>query len=324
MKVSALSLRDLEYAVAVAEESHFGRAAERCAVSQPTLSVQVRKLEEALGIVLFERTSRRVLLTPAGQAVVRQARLVLAEAQRLLLVAREGEDGRLSGRLLLAAIQTLGPYLFPQVLRGLRQEFPDVALALSEGRTAEILDGLREGRFDAALVSLPIAPAGFTVVPLFEEPFLLACPADHAFAGGEAPAPVDLAGPGLLLLDEGNCLRDQAVAACGAGPGAGRHATSLETLRSMVAAGAGYTLLPALAAPSGPDPTGLTVCRRLGAGGPGRTIALAWRASDPRARGLDGLAAYFRAHAPGATLPCGHPLDAPASPARHDVGPIPV
>ncbi|MFE1600289.1 LysR substrate-binding domain-containing protein [Methylobacterium sp. ID0610] len=305
MNIAGLSLRDLEYVVAVADETHFGRAAERCNVSQPTLSVQVRKLEEALGLTIFERTNRRVLLTPSGQVVVRQARAVLAEAHRLLLLAREGVGAALAGRLVLAAIQTLGPYLFPQVLRQLRQEFPQLALALSEGRTAGILEGLREGRLDAALISLPIAEAGLTVAPLFREPFLLVCPADHAFAMGDGPRAEDLAGPDLLLLDEGNCLRDQTMAACGAGPAAGRHATSLETLRSMVAAGAGYTLLPALAAPQGPDPSGLTVCRRFGEGGPDRVIALAWRASDPRSEGLTRLAGFFRAHAPGATLPCG-------------------
>ena len=309
MNVSGLSLRDLEYVVAVAEEGHFGRAAERCAVSQPTLSVQVRKLEEFLGVALFERSNRRVLLTPGGQAVVRQARAVLAEARALLLVAREGrDDGTLRGRLVLAAIQTLGPYLFPKVLRDLREAFPHLALALSEGRTAEILDALREGRADAALVSLPVPETGLAVAPLFDEPFLLACPAEHAFAAGPAPRAGDLAGTDLLLLDEGNCLRDQAAAACGAGPASGRHATSLETLRSMVAAGAGYTLLPALAAPPGPDPTGLTVCRGFGPDGPRRTIALAWRASDPRAEGLAELAGFFRRHAPHATLPVGHPV----------------
>ncbi|RVU20777.1 LysR substrate-binding domain-containing protein [Methylobacterium oryzihabitans] len=304
MNAAALSLRDLEYVVALAEEGHFGRAAERCNVSQPTLSVQVRKLEGLLGLVLFERSQRRILLTAGGEAVVRQARLVLAEARRLLTVAREGSGTALSGRLELAAIQTLGPYLFPRVLRRLRQDFPEVALALSEGRTAEILDGLRDGRIDAALLSLPLPESGLTVAPLFREPFLLACPADHDLATHPGPRAADLAGPGLLLLDEGNCLRDQAVMACGAGPATGRHATSLETLRSMVAAGAGYTLLPALAAPAEADPHGLTVTRGFGEDGPSRIIALVWRASDPRSGGLDRLAAFFRAHAPGATLPC--------------------
>lgn len=304
MNLNGLSLRDLEYVVAVADEGHFGRAAERCNVSQPTLSVQVRKLETALGLTLFERSNRRVLLTPAGQIIVRQARTVLAEAQRLLALATEGRGSPLTGRLVLAAIQTLGPYYFPLILRLLRQEFPLLSLALSELRTAEILDGLREGRIDAALISLPLPATGLTVSPLFVEPFWLACPAEHPLAQGGALRATDIAGPDLLLLDEGNCLRDQTVAACGAGGSAGRHATSLETLRSMVAAGAGYTLLPALAVPAGPDPSGLTVTRGFDADGPGRTIALAWRTSDPRAPGLAHLAAFLRGHVPAGTAAC--------------------
>ncbi|MBE7200269.1 MAG: LysR family transcriptional regulator [Parafilimonas terrae] len=304
MNLSGLSLRDLEYVVAVADEGHFGRAAERCNVSQPTLSVQVRKLEGTLGLALFERSNRRVLLTESGQAIVRQARTVLAEAQRLLALANEGRGSPLTGRLALAAIQTLGPYFFPLVLRSLRATFPLLSLSLFESRTADILDGLRDGRIDAALVSLPLNPGSLSVSPLFIEPFHLACPAEHPLAQGGALSAGAIAGPDLLLLDEGNCLRDQAIAACGAGSSAGRHATSLETLRSMVAAGAGYTLLPALAVPSGPDPSGLTVVRTFDVDGPGRTIALAWRASDPRAAGLAHLAAFFRAHAPEGTAAC--------------------
>ena len=304
MNLNGLSLRDLEYVVAVADESHFGRAAERCNVSQPTLSVQVRKLETALGLTLFERSNRRVLLTPAGQIIVRQARTVLAEAQRLLALATEGRGSPRTGRLVLAAIQTLGPYYFPLILRLLRQEFPLLSLALSELRTAEILDGLRDGRIDAALISLPLSGAGLTLSPLFVEPFWLACPSEHPLAQGGALRATDIAGPDLLLLDEGNCLRDQTVAACGAGSAAGPHATSLETLRSMVAAGAGYTLLPALAVPAGPDPSGLTVTRGFDVDGPGRTIALAWRGSDPRAPGLHHLAAFLRAHVPAGTAAC--------------------
>ncbi|SDM45188.1 LysR family transcriptional regulator, hydrogen peroxide-inducible genes activator [Methylobacterium phyllostachyos] len=304
MNLSGLSLRDLEYVVAVADEGHFGRAADRCNISQPTLSVQVRKLETALGLVLFERSNRRVLLTEAGQVIVRQARVILGEAQRLLTLASEGRGSPLTGRLILAAIQTLGPYFFPLVLRPLREEYPLLTLSLQESRTADIVEGLRDGRIDAALVSLPVPQHALTAAPLFIEPFWLACPAEHALARGGALSATEIAGPDLLLLDEGNCLRDQAIAACGAGSSVGRHATSLETLRSMVAAGAGYTLLPALAVPAGPDPSGLTVTRAFDVDGPGRTIALAWRTSDPRASGLSRLAAFFRAHAPPGTAAC--------------------
>ncbi|WP_267355375.1 MULTISPECIES: LysR substrate-binding domain-containing protein [unclassified Methylobacterium] len=304
MNLSGLSLRDLEYVIAVADEGHFSRAAERCNISQPTLSVQIRKLETALGVVLFERSKRRILLTEAGQVIVRQARVVLVEAQRLLAFASEGRGSPLTGRLILAAIQTLGPYLFPLVLRPLREEYPLLTLSLRESRTADIVEGLRDGRIDAALVSLPVPQHGLTASPLFIEPFWLACPAEHALARGGALSATEIAGPDLLLLDEGNCLRDQAIAACGAGSSIGRHATSLETLRSMVAAGAGYTLLPALAVPAGPDPSGLIVTRAFDLDGPGRTIALVWRTSDPRAPGLSSLAAFFRAHAPPGTAAC--------------------
>jgi LysR family hydrogen peroxide-inducible transcriptional activator len=303
MNVTALSLRDLDYVVAVAEERHFGRAAERCNVSQPALSAQVRKLEEALGLVLFERTSRRVLSTAAGDRIVRQARAVLAEAHKLLVIAGEGHPGGFSGRLALAAIQTLGPYLFPIVLRGFRAAFPDLSLNLSEGRTADLLEGLREGRIDTALVSLPVDETGLSLAPLFVEPFLLACPAGHRLADKQPIEAEDLGGPDLLLLDEGNCLREQAIAACGAGSKAGRHATSLETLRSMVAAGGGYTLLPWLATREVRDPDGLVVCRPLPSGEHGRVIALAWRASDPRHAGFADMARFFREQAPDGTRP---------------------
>jgi LysR family hydrogen peroxide-inducible transcriptional activator len=303
MNVAALSLRDLEYVVAVTEERHFGRAAERCHVSQPALSAQIKRLEEALGLSLFERTSRKVLPTARGEAVARQARAVLAEAQKLIVVAQHGGDA-LSGRLALGAIQTLGPYLFPRVLRALRQRFPNLALTLAEGRTADLLEGLREGRLDAVLLSPPVDSSGLALARLFEEPFLLSCPAGHPLAGADEIRAETLAGPELLLLEEGNCLRDQALAACAATPNAGRHATSLETLRSMVAAGAGYTLMPRLASGEGPDGTGLVVTRRFGPDGPARTVALTWRGTDPRRASLKRLAAFFREHAPDGTTAC--------------------
>lgn len=310
MNLAGLSLRDLEYVVSVDEERHFGRAALRCNVSQPALSSQIRKLEEALGLKLFERTSRRVLPTEIGIAVARQARRVLAEAQGLLEVARRGRRGGLRGRFALAAIQTLGPYLFPLVLKPLRNFFPDLALTLSEGRTHEILSGLREGRIDAALLSPPFEESGFASLPLFSEPFLLACPADHPLARAKEIVGTALSGPDLLLLDEGNCLRDQALAACGTAT-AGRHATSLETLRSMVAAGGGYTILPRLAAQDARDSTGLLVYRRIEERSAGRLISLVHRTSDPRTDDFRALAEFLRDHAPAGTeaVRSGQPLD---------------
>lgn len=300
MNLAGLSLRDLEYVVTVEEERHFGRAALRCNVSQPALSSQLRKLEEALGVALFERTSRRVLPTETGLAVARQARRVLAEAAKLLEVASRGRQGGLKGRFALAAIQTLGPYLFPLVLKRLRELFPDLALTLSEGRTSDIIEGLREGRVDAALLSPPFDESGVASLPVFVEPFLVACPANHPLAAMSTVSGRQLAGPDLLLLDEGNCLRNQALAACDASS-AGRHATSLETLRSMVAAGGGYTIMPRLAAREDRDTDGLLVYRRFVEPNAGRTIALVYRNSDPRIDEFQALAAFLRDHAPPGT-----------------------
>jgi len=296
MNVGGLSLRDLEYLVTVADERHFGRAAKRCNVSQPALSTQLRKLEAALGVIVFERTSRRVLPTERGRAVIRQARTILEEAQRLLVIAREGDEAPLTGAFALGAIQTLGPYYFPLVLRPLRDTFPGLALHLSEGRTADLVASVRDGRIDAALLSLPLDRAGLCVAPLFNEPLLLAHPGDHRFNQAATIRGDDLAGPDLLLLEEGNCLRDQTIAACAAVSSGGRHATSLETLRSMVAAGNGYTLLPLLSAR--PDPNGLIVTRTIEPESPERTIVLAWRASDPRSDSLALLVEFFRQHCP--------------------------
>lgn len=298
MNITGLSLRDLEYVVAVADHRHFGKAAERCSVSQPSLSAQVRKLEELLGVTLFERTSRRVLVTPQGEAVIRQARTVLEEAQKLLAVAR-GTEGTLLGRLSVGAIQTLGPYLFPHLLPAMRRHLPDVPLVLSEGRTEGLLEELREGRLDAVLLSLPIDGEGLTCASLFFEPFVLAHPAGHRLEGLPTLALADLDPGELVLLEEGHCLRDQALAVCGATARGLRHATGLETLRHMVAAGAGTTLMPLLATGDGATVGGLVAYRPFhGDDPPGRVIGLVWRAGDPRAPGFRALADRLRAAAP--------------------------
>jgi len=284
MSLAGISLRDLEYLVAVADLRHFGNAAAQCGVSQPALSGQIRKLEDRLGTPVFERAGKKVLMTARGDALVAQARHVLTEARRLMELARDLNEP-LTGPLGLSAIQTLGPYLFPHVLRPLRDCFPKLDLTLGEGRTDELLAHLRDGRIDAALVALPVAERGLTAEPLFFEPFLLAHPAGHRLGDLSAVTIADLPPDGLMLLEEGHCLRDQALALCGAGgttSARARHATSLETLRHMVATGAGYTLMPALAA--GQDDTlgGLIVYRSFTPDRPGRVIALAWRSSDPR------------------------------------------
>jgi LysR family hydrogen peroxide-inducible transcriptional activator len=282
MLLNRLSLRDMEYAVAVADERHFGRAAERCHVSQPALSAQVKKLEATLGVQLFERTSRGVIVTGIGRRLIAQARRMLDEGRHLLEIA--SASGPLSGELVVDAIATLGPYVVPHILRPLREEFPAASFVLREGRTADILAALDSGQSDLALISTPILEEGRAVIPLFDEPFVAIHPADTAL-GNRTPITIeDLEGAEILLLEEGHCLRDQALALCTrAGVRTQRHATSLETLRHMVAAGAGCSLMPALAAESRESFGGLLRYTPIDDARACRSIALAFRASDPRA-----------------------------------------
>jgi LysR family hydrogen peroxide-inducible transcriptional activator len=302
LSLNRLSIRDLEYALAVAEARHFRRAAERCHVSQPALSAQVRKLEEMLGVALFERTPRGVLVTPHGARILPQARRLLEEARRLIELAKL-EDG-LSGPLWVDAIATLGPYLFPHILRPLRDRFPRIDFVLREGQTERILAALASGESDIALVSEPIAHEGFATFPLFDEAFVAIHP-PHLLSRLHPPLTIgDLTTENLLLLEEGHCLRDQALALCdGAAPGATRHATGLETLRHMVASGAGYSLLPALAAQSRETFGGLLAYTELDDPGACRRIVLACRASDPRQEHYAALADVIRANVPAVVRP---------------------
>ncbi|SHK30375.1 LysR family transcriptional regulator, hydrogen peroxide-inducible genes activator [Roseomonas rosea] len=293
MSLAGLSLRDLEYLLAVAEHRHFGRAAERCGVSQPALSAQIRKLEGLLGMAVFERLPGRVLVTPRGEAVLARAAVVVREAQALLLAAR-ADDAPLAGPFRLGAIPTLGPYLLPHLLRPMREAFPAMRAVLSEARTAELRDWLKSGALDAALCCAGPPDPALRAIPLFVEPFLLMHP-----AGRTPRMPLPLPGAEeLLLLEEGHCLRDQTLAACGIGaPGGTRHATGLEMLRHMVAAGEGVSLMPAIAAAAlGPVPGLLEYSPAPE--GVGREITLLVRSSDPRAEGLDALAALMRRSAP--------------------------
>lgn len=300
MSLSGLSLRDLEYLVAVAEQGHFGRAARACAVSQPSLSGQVRKVEVLLGVVVFERGGRRVAVTRRGEAVVGQARRVLGEARRLLDLAK-GFEEPLAGPFALGALATLGPYLFPHLLGPLRRRFPRTELRLSEARTAELLEALVVGDLDAALVSLPLGRDGLEAAALFFEPFLLVHPPGHPLAGLRPLTVEGLSPDRLLLLEEGHCLRDQALALCGAPGAERRHATGLETLRHMVAAGAGYSIVPALAATPHAMLDGLVRYTPFDEPDAGRTVALVWRAGDPRRERFGLLAGFLREVAPEGT-----------------------
>jgi LysR family hydrogen peroxide-inducible transcriptional activator len=290
-----MNLRDLRYLVALADLRHFGKAADACFVSQPTLSTQVRKLEEELGVTLVERAPRTVMLTAAGQDVVARARRLLADVDELKEAARRSQDPE-SGSLRLGVFPTLGPYLLPHVLPQLQARFPKLELLLVEEKSDVLLARLREGKLDAALLALPVHDDQLHAELLFDEPFVLAAPAQHPLASKASLTMDQLSDETLLLLEDGHCLRDQALDVCrlsGANEKAGFRATSLETLRQMVAAGVGVTLLPAL---SVHEPVVQPANIRLvafDAPVPSRQIALVWR----RSSALDGFL-----HDLGATL----------------------
>lgn len=278
-----MNLRDLEYLVALAETRHFGRAAERCHVSQPTLSAQLRKLEEFLGVALVERQPRRLALTAAGEAVVERARRMLRDADDIRSLARASQDP-LAGSLKVGLIPTLGPYLLPRVAPRIAKALPKLQLLLHEYQTAPLVERTLAGELDLAILALPADTKGLVTRPLFDEAFLVAMPGKHRLAARRQVRAADLEDEKLLLLEEGHCLRDQALEVCahvGTEEQAFR-ATSLETLRQMVASGLGLTLLPELAA-DGPfaSARGLAV-RPFAAPTPHREIGAAWRRSSSR------------------------------------------
>jgi LysR family hydrogen peroxide-inducible transcriptional activator len=293
-----MNLRDLSYLVALADHRHFGRAAAASFVSQPTLSTQIRKLEDELGVSLVERAPRRIMLTPIGRDIAERARRVLSDVAQMGEVARRSQNPE-AGTVRLGLFPTLAPYLLPHVLPAVRTRFPLLELLLVEEKTDVILTRLREGRLDACLLALPVHDDQLHVEPLFEEPFVLAVPKSHRLAARNTPlALADLDDEHLLLLEEGHCLRDQALDVCrlaGADERDGFRATSLETLRQMVAAGVGITLLPMLAVqPPVPPSPGIHLLAFRGKP-PNRTIAMVWRRSSAMADFLLKLAAQFGA-----------------------------
>ncbi|HET8553758.1 MAG TPA: DNA-binding transcriptional regulator OxyR [Rhodanobacteraceae bacterium] len=291
-----MNLRDLHYLVALAEHRHFGHAAEACFVSQPTLSTQIRKLEDELGVTLIERTPRQALLTEVGRDIADRARAVLDEVEQIRNVARRTSDPE-SGTLRLGIFPTLGPYLLPHVVPLIHERFPRLELLLVEEKTEEVLKRLREGKLDAGIVALPIHDEHLHAEFLFEEPFLLAVPEGHPLTRKRTLKLDDLADQNLLLLEDGHCLRDQALEVChlaGAGEKSGFRATSLETLRQMVAAGVGITLLPTLAVkPPVAQAPNMRLMEFRGHT-PHRRIALLWRKSSAKTDFLLQLAGVFK------------------------------
>ena len=310
-----MNLRDLHYLVALADHKHFGRAAEASFVSQPTLSTQIRKLEEELGVTLVERNPRKVLLTDVGRQIVARARDVLNEVEQIKRIAHRDQDPE-SGSLRLGIFPTLGPYLLPHVLGTIRERFPRMELLLVEEKTPELVQRLREGKLDAAILALPVHDDTLHAEFLFEEPFLLAAPDAHPLAGRRTLKLADLEDEHLLLLEDGHCLRDQALEVCrmsGAGEKQGFRATSLETLRQMVAANVGVTLLPVLAVQPPIAHTGNVHLTPFRGRAPSRRLAMFWRKSSAMHGFLLELAQVFKNLPRGLLDPATLPASGPAT-----------
>ncbi|MEJ2106019.1 MAG: DNA-binding transcriptional regulator OxyR [Acidiferrobacteraceae bacterium] len=247
-----MNLRELEYLVAVDEERHFHKAAQRCFVSQPTLSGQLKKLEDELGALLVERTRRQVVMTDVGEAVADQARRILSQVKAIKDIVQTYRDP-MAGELHVGLIPTLAPYLLPLIMPEIRQRYPQLKLWLHEYQTAVLLDKLRRAELDLLILALPVETDEFAELDLFREPFLLATPSATDLAHQPMITLGDLGEREMLLLEEGHCLRGQALDVCfmaGATENVGFHASSLETLRQMVAEGLGITLIPELAVPA--------------------------------------------------------------------------
>lgn len=286
-----IKLKDLRYLVAVADALHFGRAAARCFVSQPTLSAQLKKLEQYLGVQLIERQPNNVSLTEAGEQIVARARRILEASDEVVTLARAHRDP-LAGKLRVALLPTIGPYLLPRVSQAIRRALPRLELRLYEYQTAPMLEKLRCGELDLGVLALPVDLEGLQARELFAEPFTVAVPDRHRLAKRERVQVADLEDETLLLLEEGHCLRDQALEVCsrvGTGESQDFRATSLETLRQMVATGAGVTLLPELATKGAyGDARGVTVLP-FAKPAPVRRVGAVWRKTTARRPAIDAL-----------------------------------
>lgn len=287
-----MNIRDLKYIIAVAETHHFGKAAERCFVSQPTLSGQIKKLEDELGVTIFERTNRSVEITPIGEAILQHARQIMEQADVIEQLARDQQDP-LAGPLRIGAIPTLSPYLMPLILAPLKKQHPQMKLVLSEELTDILLTRLRNHEIDAALLATPVEEPDLEAIPLFDEPFWVAYPRKHAFYTKDKITQRDLDTENLLLLAEGHCLAKQAMDIChlkerqSQGEMADLRAASLETLIQLVGAGFGITLVPALAMRGSWTSGSGVVAQPLKMVNASRRVALVFRHSFPRRAALE-------------------------------------
>jgi LysR family transcriptional regulator, hydrogen peroxide-inducible genes activator len=297
--MSDLKLKDLRYLVAVADCRHFGKAAERCFVSQPTLSAQLKKLEEYLGVQLIERQPNNVSLTEAGNQIVSRARRILEASDEVVTLARSHRDP-LAGRLRVALLPTIGPYLLPRIAPPLRKAMPRLELQLYEYQTGPMLEKLQGGELDVGILALPVDLEGLEARELFVEPFIVALPDQHKLTKRDSVKIDDLKDETLLLLEDGHCLRDQALEVCsriGVQEKQDFRATSLETLRQMVATGAGLTLLPELASRGAYGNAKGVVIRPFAKPAPSRHVGAVWRKTTARRPAIDAICKLITEHA---------------------------
>lgn len=294
-----LKLKDLRYLVAVADARHFGRAADACFVSQPTLSAQIKKLEDYLGVQLIERQPKRVTLTEAGEQIVARARRILEASEEVVTLARAHRDP-LAGRLRVAFLPTIGPYLLPHVAPVIRKQLQRLELLLFEHQTEPMLQKLHAGEVDLGILALPVDLEGLDSQELYEEPFTVAMPESHRLAKKTSIKPEDLRDETILLLEDGHCLRDQALEVCSrvnVHEKQNFRATSLETLRQMVATGAGLTLLPELAVKGAYGQARGVVIKPFTRPAPVRRIGGVWRKSSARLPAIEAFCKVIAEHA---------------------------
>lgn len=301
-----MTLTEMRYLVALARERHFGKAADACHVSQPTLSVAIKKVEGQLRAALFERSASEVRITAFGERIVAQARRVLEEAVHLEEIAESGRDP-LTGSLRVGVIYTIAPYLLPQLVPALHRQAPAMPLFLKEDFTANLIPALKAGELDVIVIALPFAEPGLVAQPVYEEPFRFVVPADHPWAGRSSVSANEMDGQNLLLLGQGNCFRDQVLESCPrlTAPDALEHSLeggSLETIRYMVASGAGVAVMPSTAADPLVDKEVMVKVLHFAGESPMRTVGLVWRVSFPRPQAIDVVrSALLACSLPGTT-----------------------
>ncbi|MDZ7653068.1 MAG: LysR substrate-binding domain-containing protein [Burkholderiaceae bacterium] len=311
-----MTLTELKYIVAVARERHFGRAAEACFVSQPTLSVAIKKLEDELGTLLFERRSNEITLTPVGERIIAQAQRVLDDAAQIKEIAKQGKDP-LNGPLRLGVIYTISPYLLPALVRQMLKDAPKMPLLLNENLTVKLIEMVKNGEVDVAVLALPLPDTGTMIQPVYDEPFMVAFPKGHPWGTRKSISSEDLKSETMLLLGTGHCFRDQVLEVC---PELSRFSvaaegmqktfegSSLETIRQMVASGVGVTVMPITSVPEKMPRDSLIDYKPFKAPAPDRRVVLMWRKSFTRVKAIDVLRrAILKCPLPGVTT-----LDLPA------------